>query len=218
MKIEKINQNDEYYPKNLLEIYNPPKQLYILGNKEILNSFNISIIGCRLNSKYGENVAKELAYKLSKLGIVITSGLAKGIDTYSHIGCLNAKGKTIAVLGSGLYNIYPKENIKIAKQIVENGGAIISEYDPNEKPRKENFPSRNRIISGISNGVVVVEAKEKSGTFITVDLALEQGKNIFAVPGNILSKNSQGTNELIKQGAKIVTKVEDIIEEYINVR
>ena len=218
MKIEKINQNDEYYPKNLLEIYNPPKQLYILGNKEILNSFNISIIGCRLNSKYGENVAKELSYKLSKLGIVITSGLAKGIDTYSHIGCLNAKGKTIAVLGSGLYNIYPKENIKIAKQIVENGGTIISEYEPNEKPRKENFPSRNRIISGISNGVVVVEAKEKSGTFITVDLALEQGKNIFAVPGNILSKNSQGTNELIKQGAKIVTKVEDIIEEYINVR
>ena len=218
MKIEIINQNDIYYPKNLLEIYNPPKQLYVLGDKEILNSFNIAIIGCRLNSKYGENVAKELAYKLSKLGIVITSGLAKGIDTYSHIGCLNAKGKTIAVLGSGLYNIYPKENIKIAKQIVENGGTIISEYEPNEKPRKENFPSRNRIISGISNGVVVVEAKEKSGTFITVDLALEQGKNIFAVPGNILSKNSQGTNELIKQGAKIVTKVEDIIEEYINVR
>ena len=214
MKIEKIEENDKYYPKNLLEIYNPPKRLYVLGNKEILNSFNIAIIGCRLNSKYGESVAKELAYKLSKLGIVITSGLAKGIDTYSHIGCLNAKGKTIAVLGSGLYNIYPKENIKIAKQIVENGGAIISEYEPNEKPRKENFPSRNRIISGISNGVVVVEAKEKSGTFITVDLALEQGKNIFAVPGNILSKNSQGTNELIKQGAKIVTKVEDIIEEY----
>ena len=140
--------------------------------------------------------------------------MAKGIDSYSHIGCLNAIGKTIAVLGSGFYNIYPKENIKIAKQIVENGGVIISEYEPNEKPRKENFPSRNRIISGISNGVVVVEAKEKSGTFITVDLALEQGKNIFAVPGNILSKNSQGTNELIKQGAKMVTKVEDIIEEY----
>ena len=214
MKIEKINQNDKYYPKNLLEIYNPPKQLYILGNKEILNSFNIAIIGCRLNSKYGENVAKELACKLSKLGIVITSGLAKGIDSYSHIGCLNAGGKTIAVLGSGFYNIYPKENIKIAKQIVEKGGVIISEYNPEEKPKKENFPSRNRIISGISNGVVVVEAKEKSGTFITVDLALEQGKNIFAVPGNILSKNSQGTNELIKQGAKIVTKVEDIIEEY----
>lgn len=214
MKIEKIEQNDKYYPKNLLGIYNPPEQLYILGNKEILNSFNIAIIGCRLNTKYGENVAKKLAFKLSKLGVVVTSGLAKGIDTYSHIGCLNAREKTIAVLGSGFYNIYPKENIKIAKQIIENGGVIISEYEPNEKPRKENFPSRNRIISGISNGVVVVEAKEKSGTFITVDLALEQGKNIFAVPGNILSKNSQGTNELIKQGAKIVTKVEDIIEEY----
>lgn len=214
MKIEKIDQKSEYYPKKLLEIYNPPKQLYILGNKEILNSFNIAIIGCRLNTKYGENVAKELSYQLSKLGIVITSGLAKGIDTYSHIGCLQAKGKTIAVLGSGFYNIYPKENIEIAKKILEKGGTIISEYNPYEKTKKENFPCRNRIISGISNGVVVVEAKEKSGTFITVDLALEQGKNVFAVPGNIFSKNSQGTNNLIKQGAKIVTKVEDIIEEY----
>lgn len=212
--IELINIYDECYPKKLKEIYDKPIVLYIKGNKEILNNFSLAIIGCRENTKYGEIVAKDLSYQIAKEGIVTVSGLARGIDSLAHKATLEANGKTIAVIGSGLDNIYPKENIKLAEEIVNNGGAVISEYVVGTKPEKMNFPARNRIISGLSNGIVVIEAKKKSGTMITVDFALEQGKEVFAVPGNILSKNSEGTNELIKQGAKLVTKVEDIKEEF----
>ena len=212
--IDIITIYDKYYPEKLKQIYDKPIVLYLKGNKEILNAFSLAIIGCRENSKYGEIATKKLSYELAKKGIVTISGLARGIDSISHSATLQAKGKTIAVIGSGIDNIYPKENTKLANDIVKNGGVIISEYIVGTKAEKMNFPARNRIISGMSDGVVVIEAKKKSGTMITVDFALEQGKDVFALPGNITSINSEGTNELIKNGAKIITNVQDILEEY----
>lgn len=205
---------DKEYPNKLRNIYDPPVTLFAKGNVDILNDNSIAIVGCRECSAYGEKVAEDIAYELGNNNVNVISGMAKGIDSYAHIGCLNAKGKTIAVLGGGLDRIYPKENIKLYNDIIELGGVILSEYVIGTKPDKINFPARNRIISGLSDGVVVVEAKQKSGTLITVDFALEQGKNIFVVPGNITSLNSIGTNELIKQGAKCITDVNDILEEY----
>jgi len=218
--IKLISINDEKYPKKLKEIYDPPICIYVKGNEKILNDFAISIIGCRNCSKYGENISKKLAFSLSNNNINVISGLARGIDTYAHKGCINInnlnveKGKTIAVVGNGLDIIYPKENIEIFNNIIYSGGAIVSEYIIGTKPFKMNFPARNRIISGLSDGVIVVEATEKSGTMITVDFALEHGKNVFAIPGNIDSKNSEGTNRLIKEGAKLVTNINDILSEY----
>lgn len=213
-KIKTIKINNKLYPKKLRKIENPPKQIYILGDEKILNDFSIAIVGCRLCSEYGKKMAQSIAYNLAKYQINVISGLALGIDTNAHIGCLMNKGKTIAVLGNGLDMIYPTENMEIADEIIKSGGAIISEYPIGVRPKKENFPERNRIISGLSNGVVVIEAKEKSGSLITVECALNQGKDVFAVPGNINSSNSTGTNNLIKEGAKITTCVNDILEEY----
>jgi DNA processing protein len=212
--IEIITIKEKEYPQILKQIYDPPIAIYLVGNKKILNNLNIAIIGCRECSNYGKNIARKLAYNIAKNKINIISGLAKGIDIEAHIGTLEARGKTIAVLGNGIDTIYPKENIKIAKEIIKNGGAIITEYPLGTKPEKKNFPERNRIVSGMSKGIIVVEAKEKSGTLITVDFALEQGRDVFVVPGNLNSENSIGTNELIKQGAKIITDYRDIIEEY----
>ncbi len=213
-QIKMINICDKEYPDKLRNIYDPPVTLFVKGNIEALNSDSIAIIGCRDCSKYGENISINFAYELAKENISIISGMARGIDSAAHIGTLRAKGKTIAVLGSGLDRIYPKENLMLYNEIILNGGAVISEYVIGTEATKMNFPARNRIISGLSNGVVVVEAKQKSGTLITVDFALEQGKDIYVVPGNITSHNSFGTNELIKQGAKCVTCVKDILEEY----
>ncbi len=211
-KIDIISILDKEYPKMLKEIYDPPISLYIKGNKNILNQKSIAIVGCREASVYGKRASKYFAYNLSKEGINIVSGLARGIDSYSHIGSLMAnRGKTIAVLGNGLNIIYPEENRILAQKIVENGGVIISEYPLGTKPEKMNFPARNRIISGISNGLLVVEAKEKSGTLITVDFALEQGREVYVVPGNINLYTSVGTNNLIKQGAKLVSTYMDIL-------
>lgn len=212
--IEIITIKDKQYPQILKEIYDPPIAIYLIGNKDILNNTNIAIIGCRECSEYGKNMARQLAYNISKHKINIVSGLAKGIDVEGHIGAIQANEKTIAVLGNGIDTIYPKGNIKVAKEIIEKGGAIISEYPLGTMPERKNFPERNRIVSGMSKGVIVVEAKEKSGTLITVDFALEQGRDVFVVPGNLNSENSIGTNELIKQGAKIITNYKDIIEEY----
>ena len=209
--IDIININDENYPKILKEIYDPPISLYIKGNKNILNNTSVAIIGCRQASQYGIKVAKYFGYNLAKNEVNVVSGLAKGIDSYAHIGSICANGKTIAVIGNGIDTIYPKENINIANKILEKGGTIISEYPLGTKPEKMNFPARNRIISGISKSVIVVEAKEKSGTLLTVDFALEQGRDVYVVPGNINSINSIGTNELLKQGAKIITRYKDII-------
>lgn len=212
MKI--INIGDKEYPKNLLKIYDPPKKLYVLGNYEILNEFGIAIVGCRNFTKYGENASKSLAYNLAKYGVNVISGMAKGIDGAAHKGAILGKGKTIAVLGSGFNHIYPKENIGLFNRIIENNGAVITEYEPDTMPNAKNFPRRNRIISGLSRGVVVVEAGDRSGSLITAELALDEGKEVFAVPGNINSIQSHGTNQLIKEGAKVVTNVKDILEEF----
>ena len=234
--IDVISITDKEYPKILKKIYDPPISLYIRGNKEILNEKSIAIVGCRDATTYGKKAAKYFAYNLAKEGFNIVSGLARGIDSYSHIGCIvadreerdkirnitnvtnsniNVKsniGKTIAVLGNGLDTIYPTENKYLAQEIIKKGGAIISEYPLGTKPEKMNFPARNRIVSGLAKGLIVVEAKEKSGTLITVDFALEQGKDVYVVPGNINETTSVGTNELIKQGAKLVSTYMDILE------
>lgn len=213
--IDIIGFENEEYPKLLKEIYSPPLNLYIRGNKKILNDVNIAIIGCREASKYGRDMSVKFAFDLSKKDINIVSGLARGVDSFAHIGAIKAEGKTIAVLGNGLDMIYPSENKYLAKRILDLDGAIISEYPLGTKPQKSNFPARNRIISGLCNGILVVEAKEKSGTLITVDFALEQGRDVFVIPGNINSENSIGTNKLIGEGAKLVTNAQDIIKEYI---
>lgn len=225
-----ISIDDEEYPKILKEIYDPPISLYVKGETQNLKENNIAIVGCRDCTEYGKKSAKYFSYNLSRNGINIVSGLARGIDSYAHYGSICAKnvtkseqknlesgeliqkcGKTIAVLGNGLNTIYPKENQIIADEIIRSGGTIITEYPCGTKPEKMNFPARNRIISGLCKGIIVVEAKEKSGTLITVDFALEQGRDVYVVPGNINSINSVGTNELIKQGAKIVTSYLDIV-------
>ena len=213
-KIELIHIYDKYYPEKLKEIYDKPIFLFVKGNKEILNDFSLAIIGCRDYSLYGKMCAEKITEEIAKKNITTVSGLARGIDSIGHKQTLKSKGKTIAVIGSGLDNIYPKENLSLANEIIKNGGAIVSEYIIGTKPNKLNFPARNRIISGLSDGVVVIEARKKSGTMITVDFALEQGKDVFAIPGSIFNKNCEGTNELIKQGAKPITKTEDIFEEY----
>ena len=214
-KLEVVSYNDKEYPEQLKHISDYPICLYCKGNIELLNkSKKIAIIGCRDYSKYGEKIAKEFAYKLAKENIVIVSGGARGIDSFAHQGTLNANKGTIAVLGNGIDYIYPPENKNLEEQILQYNGLIVSEYIIGTKPSKYTFPARNRIISGISDGVLVIEAKEKSGTLITVDFALEQGKNIYAIPGNIDSKNAFGTNELIKQGARLVTIPEEILEDF----
>ena len=208
-QIKTLNLGDSNYPEKLLHIYSKPNKLYVLGDETILNDKSIAVIGCRECSKEGAKIAYELSYGLAKKGLIIVSGLAKGIDTFSHKGAIDAKGKTIAVLGSGLDVIYPKENKELYKKIINTGGAVISEYPVETPPHKYHFPARNRIISGLSDGVLVVEAKKRSGTMITVEHALDQGKDIYAVPGNIYNENSYGTNELIKQGAIPVTCIDD---------
>lgn len=210
-KIKTIKLEDSTYPEKLKEIYNPPKTIYLIGNEKLLNQKSIAIIGCRECTRYGAENAYKFSYELAKENICVISGFAKGIDTYSHKGAVSAKGKTIAILGCGLDIIYPPENIELYKQILLQGGAIISEYPLGSKPEKYHFPERNRIISGLSSGVLVIEAKKKSGTMITVDFALEQGREVYAVPGNISSENSYGTNELIKEGATPVTSINDMI-------
>lgn len=179
--IKLLTMHDKNYPYNLKNIYDPPVAVYIKGNEKILNNKSLAIIGSRMCSNYGKNVTESIAYNLSQYNINIISGLARGIDTYAHIGAIKANMPTIAVLGCGLDIVYPSENKKVFDSIVKNG-TIISEYALGTKPEKLNFPARNRIISGLSDGVLVVEACRKSGTFITVDFALEQGKNIYAIP------------------------------------
>lgn len=181
-QIKEINIGEKEYPKKLLHIYHPPKKLYVLGNERILNDKSISIVGCRDCSEYGRKVSYYFAQEFAKQEIVVISGLARGIDTYAHKGVISQKGKTIAVLGCGLDIVYPLENREIYRQIVQNDGVIITEYPLGTKPLRQNFPARNRIISGLSDGVLVVEAKERSGTLITVEYALEQGKDVYAIP------------------------------------
>lgn len=210
-KINIITINDKEYPQKLKQINDYPVYLYTKGNIDLLNKKSIAMVGGRNCTNYGKQVAKDISNQLVKNNFVIVSGLAKGIDTFSHMGALKNKNSTIAVLGSSIDNIYPNENINLANKIIETGGLIISEYIVGSKLQRLNFPARNRIISGISDGVLVIEAGEKSGALITVDFALEQGKDVFAIPGNINNKFSIGCNEIIKEGAKLVNNVEDIL-------
>lgn len=212
MKIEEIQINSKEYPKQLKSIYDPPLKLYVLGNKKLLQQKAIAIIGARKSTTYGKSIAYKIAKELSEKGINIISGLAIGIDTYAHLGALNF-GRTIAVLGSGIDQIYPKENIELARKIIKLGGCIVSEYPEGMKPERLYFPQRNRIISGLSNGVLVVEASKTSGSLITVEFAIEQGREVFVVPGDITRKQSEGCNELIKDGATIILSSQEIIEE-----
>ncbi len=203
---------DKEYPVLLSKIYDPPAVLYIKGRLDVLSEKLFAVVGSRRATFYGLNSAEKFAYELAMCGLVIVSGLARGIDTYAHKGAL-ASGRTVVVLGSGLLNIYPRENKTLAREI-EKKGCLVSEYPLFTQPYKENFPRRNRIVSGMSLGVLVVEAAKRSGALITANLALEQGREVFALPGKINSAQSQGTNSLIKQGAKLVENVGDILEEF----
>lgn len=219
--IQIISYYDKTYPQQLKNLYDAPIVIYAIGNCRILNSKNkIAVIGARKASNYGINIARQIGIFLSKNNIHTISGLALGIDVNSHLGVLkenslnSASGRAIAVIGNGLDNIYPYQNKEIAEKIINSGGCIISEYIIGTKPLKNNFPARNRIISALADKLIVVEAEnEKSGTMITVDFSLELGKEIYVVPGNINSKMSVGTNKLIKDGAKIITEFNDIIDE-----
>ena len=201
------------YPRNLKFIIDPPIVLYLKGKILPEDSLGLAIVGSRRASIYGLSSAEKFAAELAIRGFTVVSGMARGIDTQAHRGALKFKGRTIAVIGSGLGNIYPQENKALAEQIASHG-AIISEFPVNSAPLKQNFPRRNRLISGLSLGVLVVEACQNSGALITADFALEQGREVFALPGKIDSSSSFGTNELIKQGAKLVSCIEDILEEF----
>lgn len=208
-----ITQDDLEYPENLKNIPDPPLVLYVKGKLKKEDNFSLAIVGSRRASFYGLSAAEKFAFELSQSGFTIVSGMARGIDTSSHQGALKATGRTIAVIGSGFNHIYPEENLELAEEIAQNG-AVISEFPLNTEPLKQNFPRRNRVISGLSLGVLIVEAARNSGALITADFALEQGREVFALPGKIDSQTSFGTNELIKQGAKLVSCVEDILEEF----
>jgi len=206
--------DDGSYPYLLREISDPPIVLYVRGHwQTCFDAPCLGVVGSRRCSTYGENAAKMLARDLAAEGICVVSGLARGIDTAAHRGAIEAKGRTIAVLGTGLDSVYPKENARLVDEILESGGAIITQFPLETPPLKENFPYRNRVISGLSLGVLIVEASERSGSLITARLALEQNREVFAVPGNITSKNSFGTNYLIKSGAKLVQQWQDVVTE-----
>ncbi|KKR04031.1 MAG: protecting protein DprA protein [Parcubacteria group bacterium GW2011_GWF2_39_13b] len=212
--IEIITIQNSSYPKILKEIYDPPAILYIKGKFKPEDDFCLAIIGTRKPTSYGIQVVTDLTHKLSTAGLTIVSGLARGIDTIAHKSCLSANGRTIAVIGSGIDppSIYPQINRKLAEQISDNG-AIISEYPIGTQAMPYHFPARNRIISGLSLGVLVIEAAQKSGTFLTANHALSQNRQVFAVPGQIYSPNSAGPNNLLKMGAKLVSEAQDVLEE-----
>ncbi len=208
-----VTWDEPDYPASLKDIYDPPPVLYIKGSIGAQDCLCLAVVGSRRASIYGINQASKFASGLAECGFVIVSGLARGVDASAHRGALKAGGRTIAVIGSGLDRVYPPEHKELAVQIADNG-AVISEFAFGEPPLAKNFPRRNRIISGLSLGVLVVEAASNSGALITADFALEQGKDVFALPACLDSPNASGTNQLIKDGAKLVTCVWELVEEY----
>jgi len=212
--IKKITLSDSNYPRLLKEISDPPQVLYLKGEIKKEDETAIAIVGTRNYTSYGKRIAEEITSDLVERGITIISGLAKGIDTFVHKTALEKGGRTIAVLGSGidLKSLYPASNRGLAEKIINNG-AILSEYPPGTRAKKYFFPQRNRIISGLSLGVIVVEAPHKSGALITANCALEQNREVFAVPGPVYSSSSEGTNRLIQSGAKLTMNANDVLEE-----
>ncbi len=210
--VQVITWKDHDYPRRLRQIYNPPPVLYVLGTLMPQDEWAVAVVGTRRPTDYGREAARVLAADLARQGITVVSGLALGIDGIAHEAALEAGGRTIAVLGSGFRHLYPARHRDLARRIVENG-ALVTEYALDVRPEASNFPPRNRIISGLSMGVVVVEAGERSGALITAQFAAEQGREVFAVPGPIFNRPSAGTNRLIQEGAKAVTSVRDILEE-----
>lgn len=211
MKINKIEINSKEYPKSLLNISNPPKILYALGNIELLYKPSIAIVGSRKISDYGIKNCRYFAKGLAIRNIPIVSGMAIGSDSIAHLEAIKLNAPTIAVLGTGFNNVFPKENILLMHSIIEKNGLILTECEPDVDFNSKNFPKRNRIISGLALGVLVIEAAYRSGTSITVNFAKKQGKKVFAVPGRLDLKNGIGVNNFIKNGAQMVTCVEDII-------
>jgi len=212
--IKVINFNSSSYPRLLREISNPPQKLYVLGDETILNNRMISMVGSRNCTDYGRNITYDFSKKLAKEEMIIISGMAMGIDTAAHKGAISDGGKTIAVLGGGFNDIFPKENTELFHEIIKKGGAVITEYAKDVKAQSKHFPERNRIVSGMSIGTVVIEAGHRSGATITARLTKMAGKKVFGVPSNIENRNNIGTHEVINRGAKLVTCVEEILEEY----
>ncbi len=213
LSVRVLSPDDAACPPLLRQIYDPPLALYVRGDPAILAHHGIAVVGTRHPSPYGTGMAERLSCDLAARGIIIISGMARGVDTAAHRGALAGKGKTVAVFGTGIDVIYPRENEKLAAQILDQGGALVTEFPMGTFAAPQNFPIRNRIISGLSLGVLVVEAGEYSGTRITARCALEQNREIFAVPGNVTNRNSWGPNTLIKQGAKLTATWEDVWEE-----
>jgi DNA processing protein len=207
-----LNWTDPEYPQTLLQIYDPPVLLYVRGDTQVLNLPSLSIVGTRRPTLYGAQMAQRLGRELAARGLVIASGLARGIDAIGHQGALEANGRAVGVLGTGIDVCYPKENKKLYEKVLERG-AIISEFPLRTHPAPENFPVRNRIVAGMPLGVVVIEGAQYSGSLITARLAMEFGREVFGVPGNVTQPVSFAPNQLIKQGAKLVTNAEDVIEE-----
>jgi len=212
MSIQKITIKNKNYPELLKKIYDPPQELYISGELKREEEYPIAIVGTRKISNYGLEITRLFAEALAEAGITIISGLALGVDGLAHQIALEKKARTIAVLGSGLNIIYPPAHQKLAQEIIKSCGAVISEYSPNTSPTKKTFPARNRIVSGLSLGVLVIEAPLRSGALITARTAIEQGREVFVVPGRINDFNSEGCNYLIKMGAHLVTDPQEIIE------
>lgn len=211
-RINVVSYGDEDYPENLRNIYDPPPVLYFKGTMARKDKTSIAIVGSRKCSKYGAEMAERIAYDLAASGITVVSGMAKGIDEAAHRGAVKAGGRTAAVLGSGFRHIYPPDSEELVSLILENG-LVMTEFSSETMPLSMHFPRRNRIISGLSLGVLVVEAAEKSGSLITADLALGQGREVYAVPGRADISTASGTNHLIQEGAKLVTSAEDILAE-----
>src|SRR5437762_2705297 len=207
-----LNWTEPEYPQSLLQIYDPPVLLYVRGDPQVLNLPSLSIVGTRRPTLYGTQMAQRLGRELAARGLVIVSGMARGIDAIGHQGAMNANGRALGVLGTGIDVCYPKENKKLYEKVLERG-AIISEFPLHTHPAPENFPVRNRIVAGMPLGVVVVEGAQYSGSLITARLAMEFGREVFGVPGNVTQPVSFAPNQLIKQGAKLVTSAEDVIEE-----
>ncbi len=213
-QIKELKIKDENYPFLLSQITSPPESIYVIGNEKILHQKSVTVIGSRKMTEYGKRMTEKFTRELVKEGYGIVSGLARGIDGMAHRSCLESSGKTVAVLGHGMDRIYPPEHRGLAKQIVMSGGCLVTEFPYGYQIKRQNFIMRNRIMAGLTLGTLVIEGAKKSGTKVTATMAADYGREVFSVPGPVESQLSEGPAELIQDGAKLVTRVEDILEEF----